>query len=464
MNGFLIILKNNLISFLPSFIIDFLTKGHKRSVKAKQNIIASFGIKGLSIIVGFILVPLTLNYLDPVKYGIWITLTSIIGWFGFFDIGLGNGLRNKLAEAIATNDQYLARIYISTTYALLIIILGMVIILFSIINQFLDWTRILNAPAELKNELSVLVLIVFALFLIQLILKIIGNILMADQRPALNNFLNPLANFFSLILIFIITKVSSGSLLLLGIIISSTPVIVYSTATLYIFKYEYKKYSPSIKHIKFIYSKALLGLGSKFFIIQIAAILLYQTNNIIISHILGPEQVTPYNIAFRYFSLLMMIFSIILTPYWSAFTDAWVKKELYWIKGIMKKLNLLWILFLLLSIIMLAGSKWIYHFWIGDKVTIPFSISALVAAWVVLNSWNNIYSFFLNGVSKIKMQLYLGIFAALFNVPLAILGGKQFGIVGILLANIVVLIFGTFLYPMQYRKIINGTAKGIMNE
>ena len=54
--------------------------------------------------IGLVLVPLTINYLNPTKYGIWITLSSVIGWFSFFDIGLGNGLRNRFAEAIANND------------------------------------------------------------------------------------------------------------------------------------------------------------------------------------------------------------------------------------------------------------------------------------------------------------------------------------------------------------------------
>ncbi len=90
-----------------SNIINFLNKGHIRSIGAKKNIFASFVIKGSSIIVGLFLVPLTINYLSPTKYGIWITLSSIIGWFSFFDIGLGNGLRNKFTEAVSNGKHEL---------------------------------------------------------------------------------------------------------------------------------------------------------------------------------------------------------------------------------------------------------------------------------------------------------------------------------------------------------------------
>ena len=100
-----------------------LNKGHDRSVKAKKNIFASFIIKGCNIAISLVLVPLTIHYVNPTQYGIWLTLSSIIGWFAFFDIGFGNGLRNKFAEAIAKDDHQLARIYLSTTYAILSIII-----------------------------------------------------------------------------------------------------------------------------------------------------------------------------------------------------------------------------------------------------------------------------------------------------------------------------------------------------
>src|ERR1700687_5870800 len=99
-----------------------ITSGHQRSVKAKKNIIASFFIKGISISISLILVPLTINYINPSRYGIWLTLSSIVGWFSFFDIGLAHGLRNKFAEAKAKGDNESAQIYVSTTYAVLAII------------------------------------------------------------------------------------------------------------------------------------------------------------------------------------------------------------------------------------------------------------------------------------------------------------------------------------------------------
>lgn len=90
----------------------------KRTNKALFNIASSFVIKGASILLSLLLVPITLDYLNPYEYGIWLTLSSVLMWINYFDIGLGNGLRNKLSEALAVGDDNLARIYVSTSLAL----------------------------------------------------------------------------------------------------------------------------------------------------------------------------------------------------------------------------------------------------------------------------------------------------------------------------------------------------------
>src|ERR1700761_5284446 len=96
----------------------FFSNGHERTLKARRNVAVSFLLRGINIAIGFVLIPMTINYVNPVQYGIWLTLSAIIAWFNFFDIGLGNGLKNKLAEANALNDTDSAKIYVSTTYAI----------------------------------------------------------------------------------------------------------------------------------------------------------------------------------------------------------------------------------------------------------------------------------------------------------------------------------------------------------
>ena len=447
-------------------IKEYFSQGHERTLKAKKNIAASMVIKGLNMSIGLVLVPLTINYLNPTKYGIWITLSSVIGWFSFFDIGLGNGLRNRFAEALANEDHKLARVYVSTTYAVLLLIIGIALLLFFIINPYLNWSTILNTGYDpaLQKEINLLALFVFSFFSLNFVFKLITTILTADQQPAKASLFNLIINILSLFSVIILTKTTNGSLLYIGIIFSGMPTLVFFISTFWFFNGKYKSYRPSLRFIDISKTRDLFFLGIKFFTIQIAGILLFETNNIIISQLFGPSEVTPYNIAFKYFNIIMMVFIIIITPFWSAFTEAWVKQEISWIKKIIMKLIKLWVILLAVGIIMILISTSVYKIWVGDKVIVPTFLSLLVFIWVMLNAWNGIFSHFFNGVGKVRIQLYLGVTSALLNIPLAIYFGIKIGILGILMANIIVVSFPLIIYPIQYKKIISGNSFGIWDK
>lgn len=437
--------------------------GNQRSALAKKNIFASVFISGSSIVIGLILLPLTINYLTAEKYGVWITLSSIIGWFSFFDIGLGNGLRNHFAQSLAEGKTELAKKYVSTTYAILSGIIVIVLLLFYFINYFLDWNKILNTSDGQFSvgELSNLALIVFTFFCLRFVFALISTILKADQQPAKASLLDLIGQFLSLVVIFILTRTTEGSIIYLGITISAVPVLTLIAANFFFYSKKYKPYRPDFKYIDFSQGRSLFNLGLKFFLIQIAAVLLYQTNNIVILQVSGATEVTYYNVVYRYFSVLIMGFSIIITPFWSAFTDAWHKSDLTWIHNIMKNLYKVFIVILVVSIIMLVFSNYIYHLWIGKDMNIPFVISFLVLIATLINIWNGIFSQFLNGVGKVRVQLIIGLAAAVINVPLSIFLGLKMGIQGVLIANIIVTIAGVLIYPIQYKKILNRSAVGV---
>jgi O-antigen/teichoic acid export membrane protein len=323
---------------IKNFINRF-TKGSERSTLAKRHIIYSFLLKGVSVLIGLLYVPLLLHYLDVERYGIWLTLTSIVGWFTFFDAGLGNGLRNKLTEALSNGDMNLAKEYISTTYAIIGSIFISVLILFYCVNPFLPWNQILNTTLVPDKELTLLALVVFTFFFLRFIFNLIGIILMADQRPAWNNAFNPIGNIISLVIIYILSLTTKGALVTMGFVLSVVPVIVLIIASIFLFRNRYKALKPDFKHIKWSHSHSLLGLGVKFFVIQIASIVMFTTSNIIITQVLGPSQVAIYNVAFKYFQVPVMLYGIIMTPIWSAVTDAYVKKDFIWLKNTLNQLN-----------------------------------------------------------------------------------------------------------------------------
>jgi O-antigen/teichoic acid export membrane protein len=439
--------------------------GHERSVKAKKHIVGSFLLKGTSILISLLLVPLTIDYLNPTKYGIWITLMSVIAWFSFFDIGLGNGLRNKFATAKAEGKYDLARTYISTTYAIITIISVALFVIFVIVNQFLDWGKILNTTTDIV-ELEKLVFIVFSVFCLQFIIKLINVVFVADQRPAMSSAVNTVGSLISLIVVFILMKTTHGSLLYLGASFSLINLVVPLLAGIWFFNTSYKKYKPSLKFVDFSHLKELISLGTRFFIMQGAALVVFMTDNIIITQISGPQDVTPYNIAYKYFGVVTMAFTIITTPMWSAYTEAYVKKDFVWIRQATKKIYKLWGFVFIGLLGMLLVSNYAYQLWVGDKVSVPFLLSSIMAIWVMMSTSIMVFSNFLSGISKIKLSLWHSVFVGIVNIPLSIFFAKnlEMGSAGVMLASVCCVFPRVIFQPIQYFKIINGTAKGIWNK
>ena len=263
---------------LLSTVVGFFTEGHQRTLRAKKNIAATFLSKGFSILISFIIVPLTLGYVGKVEYGIWMTISSIIAWFSFFDIGLGNGLRNKLAEALAKDDLETAKVYVSSAFALITFIAFILFVGFVIAANFISWNKVLNTDIVSNYELLKIVVVVFFFFSIGFVMKILSSVLQAMQKYALNDILAVIAQLLGLIAIFILVKTTNGSLFYLCVVYGSKSAIVLTIAAVVLFNSNLKELKPSIKYVNFKKALPLLNLGLWFFINQILYLIVTQTS------------------------------------------------------------------------------------------------------------------------------------------------------------------------------------------
>lgn len=446
-----------------TLVSNLIKRGTTRSRKIKINIAYSAAIKGISILTSFLLVPITLKYLGTEDYGIWLTLSSVIAWFAFFDMGIGNGLRNLFSEAVTLKNTQLAKTYVSTAYAGLAIVLVFSAVLFIVTNIFIDWNTLLNAPSSRTYDLNTIAVLIFTLFLFRMELKLISVILLADQRTALSSVFEPAANIISLGAIYLLTLSTSGSLQNFILVVSLSPVIVFSLASVYFFRKEYKQYSPSLKFIELKYLRSLGGLSTKFFLIQIAVLIIFSTDNLIITRILGPQEVTLYNIAFKYFNIVTMAFAIVITPFLPAFTEAYIKDDMQWIRNANGKLLKTWSLVLIAVIAMVLLAKLFYKFWVGDGIIIPFQLNVFMALFILISTWNNIYVYFINSTGKITIQVIGSLISAFLNIPISIYLAREMnmGTSGVILGTCISLFPGVIIGPIQYYKILNKTAKGL---
>ena len=106
-----------------------------------------------------------------------------------------------------------------------------------------------------------------------------------------------------------------------------------------------------------------------------------------------------------------MMFSIIIAPFWAAYTEAWVKQDFGWIRGTVRKLLKVWIVISVVGLFMLTFSEQFYYLWIGDKVFIPFDLSLVLYIYFVTLTFGGVFVMLINGLGKIKLQMYASFFA-----------------------------------------------------
>lgn len=442
-------------------------KGHfnknDRTKNIQANVIGSIFLKGISIFLSLLIVPLTINYISPYQYGVWITISSIIGWLSFFDIGFGNGLKNKFVEAVTGGKIKLARILVSTTYAILAIIIFATWAISVLLTRFVDWPKFLNVVGITNNEFFYVLLIVLSTFAFQFVLGLINTILSAIQRPIITSLINVISQLLILAGIYFLSIITSGSILNLSLLTGIVNTVVLLIFSLYLFRTSLKKYSPSIKYVKFKYAKGLVSLGFNFFILQIIAIIYYETNNIIISKTLSPLDVTIYNLAFKYLSILSMFFNIIISPFWSAFIEARILNDIAWMKSVTRKLYKIFGLFFFATIILVLSSSFIYNIWFGKSVTVPLILTLYMGIWQIFNMWNSLHSTLIYGFGTIRVQIIASVSIGILNIPLTIYFCQMWGLNGVVISQIILAFLIAWIGPLQLKLLFNKNANGIWN-
>lgn len=434
----------------------------KRTILLKRNIIASFVIKGWSVAMQFLLVPLTLHCLGTYENGLWLTISSMLLWIDNLDIGLGNGMRNKLAEYIAKDDIRNAQKVVSSTFFMLIILIVPLCVLINVIIGACDTYSFFNVNSHVVNNLDTILSLTTIMVCSTFIFKFIGNFYMGLQLPAINNFLVALGHTLTVIGVTVIYFCGGNSLLSIATIYTASPLLVYFSCFPITFFGKYSSLRPRTGCITHAMVKEMFYIGIKFFILQISSVVLFMSSNIIISQIFSPEMVTPYQIAYRYFNVALLIFSIICIPFWTATTDAFQRNDKCWILKSNATLNKVLLFTSFLIIILVIAAEPIYNIWLGNTVEIPTSMTIIMAIYTLIITISLRYSYVLNGFGALTLQLVMTLFAAILFIPLSfVVGITTKNINYLLLVMCIVNIPGLIVNVIQYHKIINGSASGI---
>ena len=427
----------------------------------RNNILLSGVFKAISLCTSFLIVPVTLAYLDNEPYGIWMTISSMAFWIYTFDIGLGNGMRNSLTAAISSKNYDAAHTYISSTFAMLTAIALFIGIIVAPLVLMLDFNQILNTSTISNHHLQLVILVALMLTLANFVVKNIGFIYISMQKYAINDFLTAVSSVVALLAIYLLTKTTESNLLYVVTSFMAIPVLIFLLGGIPIFvKYSYLR--PSVKGINLNFNKSVIKKGLGFFLIQITScLIIFGSSNAFISHFHGPESVTTYNIAYKYFNLLVIGYTIVIAPMWNAYTDAYVKGERLWIRKTFNRALMIWGGSVLVGFLMLLLCNLFYSFWVGESVFVPFSVSAATFAFIVFFNLNNCVTYLLNGLNIIYVQICTSVIATAVYLTTIAVYGKGWGIEGIVLSMTFCYAAMSMIHLYQCKLIIRQEAKGI---
>lgn len=426
-----------------------------RDRNINRQIVFSFLAKGLGLAISLVQVPLLLNILGTESYGIWLTLLSITSWISIMDIGIGNGLRNKLAESLAVNDIEKAKKYVSTAYVSLTLIMLLPFLLAVVILPFVNIQTLLNTTID-SRTLLLTMLITVSSTVLSFVLGLVNQILFALQKNALTSFPSLLMSVVLIAILYALPRYTTIGLTSIATIYAILNIASLVLFSVYVF-YKWPYLRPSIKAYEKSYVHDILSLGLRFFLIQLAGIIIFSTDNFIITKLFGPELVASFNITFRLFNFLNIALAIIMTPFWSAYTEAYAKKEFHWIKNRIRIMNLSMLPLAIILAILTYYHDALVDLWLGSQIITPQALPIFMAFYVLVSAWNNIYAFFLNGISRTREQLFTSIIAMILNIPLSIFLAKNLGlgINGIILASIVCLLLFAIVGPITTYKTLN---------
>jgi len=426
-----------------------------RTTEVNFNIIVSFLLRAVSVAVSFLTISFSLKLLDTNKYGIWLAISSTVSWISILDIGLANGLRNKIAEYLAVKNYSEAKIAVSSTYAILFIIVVPILLLFGVFLKFANWNSIFNTKLN-EKELLLTIATVFIGMLTQFFLKPISSVLQGDQKIYKANLIQLLCNLVPLVPIIFFSKYLYDSMFALAIAQTILPVFVLIIYTVTLFQTEYKHIRPALKYVNIAKSKSLFTLSLAFFMAQIAWVFLYSTSEIIITQQFGGSDVTLYNLLYKYFSTTGVVINIILTSYWSAFTNAFALSDFAWIRASIAKLTKIALAFVGITVLQLVLAVPVFKIWVGSKIHVPFTLSLLMVVYFCLSLFTTLYSIILNGMGRVKVQAIISLVVALLHVPVVLLFIKYFhlGLNSLAYASILWAAIQVFIWKRQINAVL----------
>lgn len=415
----------------------FLSKNKKIAVGVASGVF----IKSMALVFTLITVPMTLKYLGAERYGIWVTMISMLAWISVVDMGVANGLTPLLTSAFGKNRLDLAQGYVSTAFWSLTISSIFTGFIFYFFWGFVDWGNIFNIKShDLESQVSSAMALAIGIFLLNLPISIVQRIYLADQKGVTANKWQFVSSFAGVVGIYFATK-TQGSLVYLVFCYSGAQLLVGVVNLIWLFGWAKPELRPFVRP-NFLDAKTVMAMGGLFFLNQLATLVVFQKDNILITHYFGPIHAANYSILWQIFFYFNTI-NLLIAPYLGpAFGDAYAKKDSNWMRVAASRYLKITFFIAFFGVVLLSlFYEQVLDVWVGKNFKPSLSTVLWMGLWTMVLSVQWPIISLINSTGQIKIVTLFYVFAAVVNVFLSVIFMKLFGVFGGLMASVLTMIF-----------------------
>lgn len=417
--------------------------------------------KGITILTGLISVPLTVNYLGAERYGLWMTISSVIVFLTFADLGLGNGLLNAVSEAEGLDDSGGVATAVSSTFFMLLGISFFLCLIFWVLYPYISWDRVFNVTSSIAiKESGPAIAVLTMSFLMNMPLGIIQRIQMGYQEGYKNQLWLSAGAVLGLVGVLTAIYLEAG-LPWLVLAITGGPLLATLLNGFFLFTYFRPELFPRWIHFDLSVSKSLVRAGLIFFLLQVFSALSNSADNIVIAQVLGASAVASYAVTKKLF-MIVQVTQFIIQPLWPAFGEAMARGDHMWAKQTLgKTLKFSISIGMFAALPLLIFGKSIVSLWVGPELVPSSALLVGFFFWIFLVNFGGSMSVFLNSSSLVGKQcIFFGV-ASISSIILQIILCWQWGVPGAIWGTIIG--FGLF-YVIPAYQLAFGTLNNLMNE
>lgn len=419
-----------------SLLDRFRTTSGRRYAFAGATAVSSILNRGTSLSVSILTIRLTYQYLGGERYGMWITITSLVVALAIADLGMGSSVVSIVARALALRDDQAVKEIVASAFwmlsAVAVLALTGMVVLYPHINP----ARLFNVHSELATkEAGPTLLVVFSCFLLSLPFGAVRGALIGMQRGFVNSIWNMSGSIVSLLAVIAAIRSHAG-LPLLALSVAFPPVLASAINAFLLFFVSHPELRPHFADASKVMALRILRTSIMFLLIQLSYTIGMQIDNIVIAQIMGARAVTEYAVPAKMYNIILSLLIVLSGSLWPAYTDALTRNDRVWIVRAFRRVVLLGVVIALISSVLLyASADRILMVWVGPGIHASRPFLAVLGISCVAAAYLQPVGFLLNGLTRYRAQVICGLAMAVTNLILSIALVKVYGIIGAILGT-----------------------------